>query len=206
MRFYHTPSIFRYHYNRNAIWSIPVKGKSIYLTFDDGPTPGITSWVLNLLDEYHAKATFFCIGSNVEKNKQLYSEILQREHSVGNHTFDHLHGWKTNTVEYGHDIIEAGEVINSKLFRPPYGKMKRDQKSLVDKLGYKTVLWSVLSYDFDPNLDKELAFRKIKKLTKPGCILVFHDSIKAYDNLKILLPETLEYFSRLGYTFEKIIL
>jgi peptidoglycan-N-acetylglucosamine deacetylase len=183
---------------------MPAFDKTLYLTFDDGPTAGITSWVLDMLDQYHAKASFFCIGANVENNPELYSEIQTRGHAVGNHTFNHVNGWKSKTEDYGLDILNAGDLIISNLFRPPYGKMKPGQMRLVDDLGYKTVLWSVLTYDFDQNLDRELAWKNIKRHSKPGSILVFHDSNKAFENLKELLPRTLEHFSSQGYNFKKI--
>jgi len=204
MRFYHTPRFLRYLYNRDAIWQMPGKSKTLYLTFDDGPTTELTYWILDILEEYNAKATFFCVGANVEKHPQIFKDIIFKGHSVGNHTFNHLNGWKTETGIYCDNILKASNLIDSHLFRPPYGKMKRSQIKLIKELNYKTVMWSILTYDFDKELDFDEAWKNILLHTTPGSILVFHDNIKAIENIKLLLPKTLEYFSSKGFNFEKI--
>ncbi len=183
---------------------MPTRNKTIYLSFDDGPTPEITDWILDMLDQYQAKATFFCVGENVSKYPDKFSEIKKRGHAVGNHTYNHLNGWKTNTEKYVENVIVANDVIQSRLFRPPYGRIKKVQLKLLQNLNYKIILWSVLTYDFDKNLDKNMAWNQIVRHTRTGSILVFHDHIKAFENLKKLLPKTLEYFSAKGFIFEKI--
>jgi len=182
------------------------KKKILYLTFDDGPTTEITNWLLSTLDKYNARATFFCVGENVAKHPEIYDRLIEKGHAVGNHTYNHLNGWKTGIVDYAENVSKAKDLINSKLFRPPYGKIKRSQARLLNNLDYDIILWSVLTYDFDKKLDKKEAWKKIVKYSKPGSIIVFHDHVKAFENLKELLPKTLEYFQSKEFTFEKIIL
>ena len=205
MRLYHVPRIIRFFYARKAIWQMPERTKTIYLSFDDGPTPEITDWILDQLDQYHAKATFFCVGENVSKYPEKFSEIRKRGHAIGNHTYNHLNGWKTKTAPYVENVVEANDLIQSRLFRPPYGRIKKAQLKLLQDLKYKIILWSVLTYDFDANLNKNESLNQIKKKSGPGSIIVFHDHQKAFENLKELLPETLGYFSENGFVFEKIV-
>lgn len=197
-----SPLLLRKLYS-SLIWKLPGSEKRIYLTFDDGPIPQITPWVLDLLSEYNAKATFFCIGKNVERNTDIFKSILSQGHSIGNHTYTHLNGWRSSVTDYLNDINKCGELIDSNLFRPPYGKIKRSQIRHILP-SHKIIMWDILSRDFDENLNLEKGFEYIKKHVKPGSIIVFHDSIKAWPRLQILLPRTLEYFRMLGYTFEKI--
>lgn len=178
----------------SAVWQIPNNKKEIYLTFDDGPHPEITPWVLDLLDKYNQKATFFCVGHNVQKYPQVYNMIIQRGHVVANHTFNHLNGWKNKTPEYIQNIAECRELVNSNLFRPPYGKINKSQIALL-KSEYKIIMWSLLSGDFSPNLNPEMAKNKLMELTRAGDIVVFHDSIKAEKNLQSILPAYLEFLS-----------
>ncbi len=207
------------------IWDLPSKEKIIYLTFDDGPTPTITDWTLDVLRQYDARVTFFCIGKNIKAHPAIFQRILSEGHSVGNHTYNHLKGWKTNTSEYLENIDKTDEVItheiaNSKipftgmnpsgqsgtvkLFRPPYGQIKPKQAKQIIKLGYKIVMWTVLSRDWEQSLSKEKCVENVTKHTNPGNIIVFHDSIKASNNLQYALPEVLEYFSRKGFKFKRI--
>ena len=188
----------------DVIWDKFGNGKTLYLTFDDGPTPGITEQVLDILDQYQAKATFFCLGRNVEKYPDVYQSILAKGHSVGNHTYSHLKGWKSKNQEYFEDIEMASHLIHSRLFRPPYGKIRRSQVRHLKKK-YKIVLWEVMSHDYENRISKELSLKAVLKYTRQGSILVFHDSVKAWPKLQYILPELLQYFKEKGYSFEKIV-
>ncbi len=185
------------------LWHVPEKQEKIYFTFDDGPVPGITNWVLDLLKTYNAKATFFCLGKNVQNNRDLFKKIMNEGHGVGNHTFNHLKGWSTNNKTYYKDIDEANKLLNSKYFRPPYGKIKPTQVRVL-KQQYKIVLWGVLSRDYDRGLDPQVCINNVIKYAKPGSIVVFHDSYKAEKNLRTILPRLLEYFTSLDYKFCKL--
>lgn len=189
---------------KNYTWNIETPLPQLYLTFDDGPHPVITSYVLNELDKYNAKATFFCIGKNVLLYPHIYDDILKRGHTVGNHTHNHLNGWKTPLNLYMENISMAMESIDSKLFRPPYGRITGKQgRALLDK-GFKVMMWEVLSGDFDRNISPQKCLSNVISKAKNGSIIVFHDSEKAFENLKYALPATLEYFSNKGYAFESI--
>lgn len=191
------------------IWSIPNKEKAVYLTFDDGPTPEITEWVLAELKKHEAKATFFCIGNNIEKHPNIFSKILQEGHAIGNHTFNHLNGWKTDKTAYVQNALQCEKAIEafsyrSKLFRPPYGKIKPSQaKALRDK-GYQVIMWDVLSADFDQQISPEQCLENVLKNVSSGSIIVFHDSVKAYENLKYVLPKTLSFLAQNKYKSLKI--
>lgn len=189
------------------IWEIRQSRKVIYLTFDDGPDPVITPFVLDELDKYNAKATFFCIGKNVATQPKIYQRILNEGHAVGNHTYDHLNGWKTNQRVYLENIMKAKEMIHSNLFRPPYGRISNQQsKSLqLPPYGLHTVMWSVLSGDFDEEISSEKCYQRVITKTNSGDIIVFHDSKKAASHLQSCLPRVLKYFSAQGFSFEKII-
>jgi len=199
---YKTPKILCWFY-KELIWNIPTKEKVLYLTFDDGPIPGVTEWVLDELKKYNAKATFFCIGENVKKHPEIFQKILGDEHAVGNHSYNHLKGWSTKNEEYFKNIEKCSELVNSKLFRPPYGRIKKSQIKHLEK-DYKIVMWSVLTWDFLKNLDQPYALKTIVKTTRRGDIIVFHDSIKSEKNLKYLLPQYLKYFSEKGFEFRKL--
>lgn len=199
----------------NYIWDIPNIGNKIYLTFDDGPSPEITEWVLQELKKHQAKATFFCIGNNIEKYPDIFEKVINQGHSVGNHTFDHLNGWKTSTEEYLENIIQWSVVsgqaennkqqtTNNKLFRPPYGKIKTSQAKKLRQLGYKIIMWDVLSADFDATISKEKCLENATKSVKSGSIIVFHDSLKAFPHLEYTLPKALKYFTEKGFIFEAI--
>lgn len=193
------------------LWSIPTDKKEIYLTFDDGPTPKITEWVLNQLQQYNAKATFFCIGKNIAEHPKILETTISQNHSIGNHTYNHLKGWNIKTVSYMNDVLKTEKLLNqkklpntSKLFRPPYGKIKNSQLNKLIAKGYKVVMWDVLSVDYNKNISQEQCLKNVIKNTKSGSIIVFHDSIKASKNLEYVLPKVLEYFSKKGYVFEAI--
>jgi len=202
-----------------------VQNKEIYLTFDDGPMPEITPWVLQNLSKYKAKATFFCIGENVKKHPKIFQKIISEKHSIGNHTYNHLNGWKTKKEEYLSNIEEAeislrssvgslwpsvktrttkNKQLTTNLFRPPYGKIKINQSNKILKKGYDIIMWDVLSGDFDLSLSKEKCLKNVLKNTRSGSIVVFHDSEKAFKNLEYVLPKVLAYFTKKGYIFKAI--
>ena len=190
----------------DCVWDIKSSEKNIYLTFDDGPHPTITGFVLDELKKYDAKATFFCIGKNVLAYQDVYQRIISEGHAIGNHTYDHLNGWKTDDDAYQKNIMEASRVIKSILFRPPYGRITRSQlkklRSAPVKL--KIIMWSVLSGDFDRKITGEKCYSNVITNTTPGSIIVFHDSEKAYDRLVYSLPLVLEYLSKKGYAFKSL--
>lgn len=189
-----TPKILRSLGPSSAIWEMPASltEPAVYLTFDDGPHPLATPFVLDCLTEYDAKATFFCIGKNVIEYPEIYHRILEEGHVVGNHTHNHLKGWVTNTEAYVKDTQQAAQFINSKLFRPPYGRIKRMQAKLLHKLGYNIVMWSLLSGDFDTGITAERCLENVVFNLKPGDIVVFHDSKKAWDRISHVLPRVLQ--------------
>ena len=202
------PSKFFRMFYPSLLWEMPKSGeKTIYLTFDDGPHPLITPKVLEILARYNAKATFFCIGNNVKLYPKTF-ELLQKEgHSVGIHTFNHENGWKTKTADYIKSFNAANDLIHSNLFRPPHGKIKRSElkklKTLNSKL--KIVAWTVIAYDWDHALSPEDVYQNVVRNSGDGSIVTFHDSIKAYSNMISALPRVLEYFSKKGFTFKRII-
>lgn len=197
---------------KNYVWDIPNKENKIYLTFDDGPTPDVTEWTLSQLKKYNAKATFFCIGNNIEKHPEIYNSIIQEGHCIGNHTFHHLNGWKTKTEDYLNDLdlcaiqIQKSTIhpIQSAIFRPPYGKIKSRQAEKIKESGYKIILWDVLSADFDSTISPEKCLENVISNIENGSIIVFHDSIKAKKNLEYALPKTLNFLTREGYNFGTI--
>jgi peptidoglycan-N-acetylglucosamine deacetylase len=193
----------------NQVWNVSNTEKKIYLTFDDGPTPEVTDEVLAILDEYNIKATFFCIGDNVREYPEIVQKIISKNHSVGNHTYSHLKGWNTKTKTYISNtqaceikMNSLFKINNSKLFRPPYGKITPWQSYKLRKLGFKIIMWDVLSQDYDNNVTPGKCFENVRKKTKSGSIIVFHDSIKAKKNMLYSLPKTIAYFKNLGYQFD----
>ena len=194
----------------NYIWDIPNSENKIYLTFDDGPIPKITEWVLAELDKYNAKATFFCIGNNIQKHPEIFLKVIENGHSIGNHTFNHLKGWKTPINEYIENVsLCQSEIQNLQskicnLFRPPYGKIKLSQSKKLQELGFKIIMWDVLSADYDQTISSEKCLDNVLKNVKSGSIIVFHDSIKAFQNLEYTLPKTLEILTKRGFVFERI--
>lgn len=204
-----TPRWMKMIYPRR-IWQIDTKEKIIYLSFDDGPHPVATPFVLDLLKQYDAHATFFCIGKNAARYPELYKRIQEEGHAAGNHTQHHLNGWKTDTETYLADVKDATTYIHSSLFRPPYGRLTGKQaKGIGRALGKpqaRIIMWDVLSGDFDRSLDKEKCLEGVLTHTGPGSIVVFHDSEKALPLLSYVLPLVLENFSRLGYRFNHLAL
>jgi peptidoglycan-N-acetylglucosamine deacetylase len=190
------------------VWSLPSDKNVVYLTFDDGPHPTITPWVLDQLKQFDAKATFFCIGNNVDKYPDVYQKILNEDHTTGNHTYHHLNGWKTDDKKYLEDISKAAQLIKSNLFRPPYGKIKNNQaKTINDAMqigNEKIIMWDVLSADFDSTISPEECLCNVLENVSAGSIIVFHDSEKAFNNLKYVLPKTLKSLKEEGFDFKKI--
>jgi len=202
--FVKTPWLLKKIYS-SYIWSISTSEKILYLTFDDGPHPEITPFVLNELKKHDALATFFCVGKNVLAYPETYKQILNNGHSVGNHTQNHLNGWKTPNDVYLKDIAEAAGLIDSNLFRPPYGKITlfqaRHLREAMKGRKAKVVMWDVLSADFDTNVSKENSLEYVILRSSPGSIVVFHDSEKAHDKLSYVLPRVLHHFTQQGYRF-----
>ena len=195
----------------NYVWDIPNTENKVYLTFDDGPTPEITQWILNQLKKHQAKATFFCIGDNIRKYPEVFKEVVKEGHTIGNHTFNHLNGWKTNKQDYIENAKlfeeEYGKLSTEKcqLFRPPYGKIKPSQSKILRAMGYKIIMWDVLSVDFDVTITPEQCLENVLKNVRSGSIIVFHDSVKAFVNLEFVLPRTLEFLKQKGFVCVKLI-
>ncbi len=190
------------------IWSIPANDKSIYLSFDDGPHPRITPWVLELLKQHNSLATFFCLGSNVEMYPDVYKRIIDEGHAVGNHSWSHYNGWYTPNEVYLNDVAKAVPLINSNLFRPPYGRIKTAQAkaipSAMKREDAKLIMWDVLSGDFDTSYSRSRCLKNVMKNYEPGSIIVFHDSEKAFMNLEYVLPKLLVRLEEEGYKCRKI--
>jgi len=200
-----TPGILKALY-RSCTWQLSPARRAVYLTFDDGPHPQATPFVMEQLKKYGAKGTFFCIGKNVIEHPQIYQQLLEEGHTVGNHTHNHLNGWKTGTAKYLENILEAGKYINSPLFRPPYGRITPFQvKKLRDTIpGTKIIMWDVLSADFDTAITGEDCVQNVVFRAKPGSIIVFHDSSKAWDRLSYALPRVLEFCKKQQWAMEGI--
>lgn len=186
-------------YYPNLIWEIKTEKQEVFITFDDGPIPDVTPWVLETLKKYQAKATFFCIGENVEKHPEIYQKIIDEGHAVGNHTYNHIKGWEHNDSYYLNNSLKASQLIDSKFFRPPYGRIKKSQIKLLKENNFEIVMWSSLSGDYNKNRSALQCFKNIKNTLKSGSIIVFHDSKKAENNMKIALIKTLEYLKNEGY-------
>jgi peptidoglycan/xylan/chitin deacetylase (PgdA/CDA1 family) len=189
-------------------WDIKTNEKIVYLTFDDGPHEKATPYVLNELKKYNAKGTFFCVGKNVISLPELYDKIIAEGHTTGNHTYNHLNGWKTNDAEYLNDVVKAANHIDSSLFRPPYGRIgffqaKNIKLALKDEAA-KIIMWDVLSGDFDNGITKEDCLQNVILNVRPGSVVVFHDSEKAFHHLEYCLPRMLELLSTKGFQFKSL--
>lgn len=187
-------------------WHKSRKEKYVYLTFDDGPIPVVTPYVLNTLKKYDCKATFFCIGDNIDKNPSILSDVIAEGHTVGNHTYNHLRGWKTSDGDYLDSVRKASVLTGTRLFRPPYGRIKKSQITDIRKHFPETeiVMWDVLSGDFDESITKEQCVENVLKHCKNGSIIVFHDSLKAFERLEYALPIVLENLSEKGFQFKTL--
>lgn len=197
-----TPVIVRKIYP-DLIWHLPTQEKKIYLTFDDGPIPEVTPWVLEQLEKHNAKATFFCVGDNVSKHRDVYDSILKNGHTTGNHTHNHLNGWFTLNQKYLQNIKLCAEHVQTKLFRPPYGKITRKQIKAV-ATDFKIIMWDVLSYDYNTSIKPEKVLSNITLNATNGSIVVMHDSLKAEKNLRYVLPKILNHYTERGFSFRAI--
>jgi len=195
----------------SCTWQVKTSQKEIFLTFDDGPIPEVTEWVLDVLNLYKIKATFFCVGDNIAKHPQIFQKILDNCHSVGNHTFNHIKGWKTNDDVYFQNIEKWEDTVsshhfklnNKPLFRPPYGQISFAQAKYLKKK-YEIVMWSIITGDFDKTLDSENCLTKSLKMSEKGTVIVFHDSVKSEQNIKTILPRYIENALKAGFTFSRM--
>lgn len=194
----------------DRVWSMHNHSDSVYLTFDDGPIPEITPWVLHQLKVFNSKATFFCIGENIKKYPEIFNQIIHEGHRIGNHTFNHVNGWRTTASSYIENITKTERLspeFNSyrpKLFRPPYGKLSSKQSKLLQKKGYSVIMWDILSADYDASTSEGKCLQNVLKNLTLGSIVVFHDSIKAEKNLKFVLPKVLEYLKSKGWKMKSL--
>ncbi|MBW8331002.1 MAG: polysaccharide deacetylase family protein [Prolixibacteraceae bacterium] len=188
---------------KSAVWRLDETERVVYLTFDDGPIPEVTPWVLELLEKEDIKATFFCVGENVQKYPEVYHRILMGGHSVGNHTFNHLQGLDSNDHDFFRNIEKAGEFIDSDLFRPPHGWLKYTQYKFL-KNKFRIIMWDLISCDYDRRIKPEKVLKNVTDFVRPGSIITFHDSIKAKNNLMKALPLSIKWMKEQGYRFEAI--
>ena len=197
-----SPLLLKWYYP-SLVWNKTRKDKVIYLTFDDGPIPDVTDFVLKTLNSFNVKATFFCIGDNIIKHPSVFERLVSAGHQVGNHTFNHLKGWKTDDQTYVQNMQQCQQLTQSNLFRPPYGRIKKSQVKRIKTLfpNIQIIMWDVLSGDFDTELSPEDCYKNVVRHTENGSIIVFHDSIKAYERLQYSLPRVLKYLLEQGFTF-----
>jgi peptidoglycan-N-acetylglucosamine deacetylase len=201
MRFFRTPAVLTWFYP-TLLWRVNTSQKELFLTFDDGPVPGPTEFVLDTLKSFNVKATFFCIGDNIQKHPEQFKKVIDAGHALGNHTYNHLNGWKTSNDKYvsNTQLCQQQLPVSTKLFRPPFGGIKRSQVSKLS--GYKIVMWDVLTFDYDRSFSSEKCLKGSVAAVRPGSIIVFHDSIKAEKNLTYVLPRFLEQCLSKGYNFK----
>jgi peptidoglycan/xylan/chitin deacetylase (PgdA/CDA1 family) len=200
-----SPFFLKWYYP-SLIWNKARSEKAIYLTFDDGPIPDVTDFVLKTLQDYDAKGTFFCIGDNIRKHPEVYDRLIAAGHRIGNHTFNHLKGWKTEDEAYLENFEQCQALTATKLFRPPYGRIKKSQARAIKEKHpeMNIIMWDVLSGDFDTKLAPEKCFDNVVRHTGNGSIIVFHDSLKAFDRLQYALPRTLAFFKERGFAFRTL--
>jgi len=199
---YTIPHLFRWIFP-NYTWKVKTSKKKVYFTFDDGPHPEITPWVLEQLAVYNAKATFFMVGENIEKYPDIFEQVKLHGHQIGNHTFNHLNGWETNNDSYFQSMQQCQELTKTNLFRPPYGRIKKSQAKQISKT-HQIIMWNRLSRDYEINLNIQESLKAMKLLPANGSIFVFHDSEKAFKNLQVLLPQLLQFYKNEGYVFESL--
>lgn len=199
MYFKKTPDFLKPVY-KDLIWDIPVSSKEVFITFDDGPIPEVTPFALDVLKAHQALATFFCIGDNVARNPGIFERIINEGHGIGNHSLNHLNGWKYSDFSYVKNVLESARLIPSRLFRPPYGKIKRSQTAALRKR-FAVIMWDVISGDFDRNVSKEQCVQNVLDNVVPGSIVVFHDSYKAREKMEYALPRVLQSLSDRGFSF-----
>ena len=197
------PKAFLKKFYRGALWDVATDQNEIYLTFDDGPVPVITEWVLEELKKYNAKATFFCVGSNILKYPRIFERIIAEGHTVGNHTMNHVKGFKCTYADYLKEVESCRELVNNSLFRPPYGQIKPGQFKMLKNKGYKVVFWDVISYDYEQIPPSKCLQNAINNTVK-GSIVLFHDSVKAEKNLRHVLPLFLKHFANLQFEFKNL--
>lgn len=197
-----TPDLLKPLY-RDLLWHVDTTRKELYLTFDDGPIPEVTPWVLDQLKQFKAKATFFCIGQNIETNPEIFQRIEEEGHRVGNHTYDHASGWSSTNKQYFRSVLKCQELTGSELFRPPYGRIKREQAKHLQR-HFRIVMWDVLSGDFDLKASNDKCLSNVVDNAGCGSIIVFHDSLKAKERLEFALPKVLGHFSGMGYAFKTL--
>jgi len=185
---------------KGVTWRKDSDSKKIYLTFDDGPIPEVTPWVLDILDKYNVKATFFCVGDNVRKYPDIYQEVISRGHKTGNHTYNHIRGFLNSTVDYIDNVKLASGYIKSNLFRPPHGDLRLAQVYILRK-DFEIIQWDVISRDYNSNLSGDEVLNIVKKYTRNGSIIVFHDSLKAKKNMMYAMPKSIEYLKSKGFEF-----
>ncbi len=208
-----TPLLLKKIYPSSLLWNLSRDKKVIYLTFDDGPIPIVTPWVLKTLKNFNIKATFFCIGENITKYPEIFNQLKADEHAIGNHTYNHLKGWITENKTYLENYNQCQQLTQTNLFRPPYGRMKHSQIKLLTKdqesieksnPPLKIIMWDILSGDFDIKLSPEKCLKNVIKYTENGSIVVFHDSLKAWDRLEYTLPKAIKYWLEKGFTFDTL--
>lgn len=202
MYFTKTPGIVK-PFASDLIWDIKTEKKEIFLTFDDGPEPAVTPEILEILQAYKARATFFCVGKNVAKYPEIYDKILSDGHATGNHTYSHEKGWETSLLAYLRSVSRCNELVKSNLFRPPYGKIRRNQTAALKKR-FQIIMWDVLSADFDQEVDEQKCLNNVIEHARAGSIVVFHDSLKCKQNVLYALPRVLQHFTSEGYQFSAI--
>ncbi|HCY41571.1 MAG TPA: polysaccharide deacetylase family protein [Prolixibacteraceae bacterium] len=188
---------------KSAVWRFNENDRIVYLTFDDGPIPEVTPWVLELLEKEEIKATFFCVGENVQRYPEVYRQIIENGHSVGNHTFSHFQGLKKDDQDFFRNIEQAGKYIDSDLFRPPHGWLKVSQYNYLKKK-FRIIMWDLISCDYDRRISPESVLKNVTGFVRPGSIITFHDSVKAENNLRKALPLSIKWMKEQGYRFEAI--
>lgn len=197
-----TPALLKWFYS-GLTWQKSLAERILYLTFDDGPIPEVTPFILKTLAQFKAKATFFCIGDNVQKHSEIFEQVKADGHTIGNHTFNHLRGWDTPDKVYLENVEKCNQLVESKFFRPPYGRAKKSQLNSL-KNQYEVIMWDVLSGDFDTDLSPQKCYQNVVDKSSNGSIIVFHDSLKAYPRMQYVLPKALEYWQSKGYQFKSL--